>query len=105
MHHSIRVGEGITFLLASIFLSNIIASKLLQVKLITIEQADGILYSLNTVQEYKGNEVEYVTANDLRAAHLYNIVFTRVKRNLAIAGLKSQIDVKMTFSSSYSKSN
>lgn len=49
--------------------------------------------------------MDYLTANDMRAAHLYHIVFARAKRNFAIAGLKSQIDVKMTFSSSYSKSN
>lgn len=63
-----------------------------------MDEADGILYTEWKVNSNDKMDVEYptiLTANHIRAAHLYNITFAHVRLNFAIAGLLSHIQVSI----------
>ncbi|XP_055310151.1 uncharacterized protein LOC129573546 [Sitodiplosis mosellana] len=65
---------------------------LVKARLIGVQEADGILYTTKMVQTNQINDVEYptvLTAKHVRAVHVYNSVFPHMKKNFAIAGLKS----------------
>lgn len=67
-----------------------------QFGLITIEQADGILYTEHKVYANETLNIGYPTAlvtQHVRAAHIYNISFSHVRQNFAIAGLVSYVKV------------
>lgn len=64
--------------------------------MISIEAADGILYTENAVYEKKATDTSFpktFEAQYIRAAHLYNITFSAVRDNFAIAGLLPIIEV------------
>lgn len=68
----------------------------LQNQLISIEVADGIFWTEHKVYADKTKDTDYpkiVTAEHIRAAHIYNITFTAMRQNFAIAGLLSSIQV------------
>lgn len=61
------------------------------------QQADGILYTEWMVCEGKTMFVQYpkkLTAEFVRAAHLYNTAFGHVRLNFSIAGLLPFIQVR-----------
>lgn len=61
------------------------------------KDADGILFTENTIFNNEIGDVEHpkvLTAQNIRAAQIYNIAFTYVRENFAIAGLLSHIQVK-----------
>lgn len=62
------------------------------------DTADGILYTEHAVYENGMLNVEYpvavVVAGHIRAAHIYNITFSAMRQNFAIAGLLPLIQVK-----------
>lgn len=62
--------------------------------------ADGILCTEHAVYENATMNVEYpivVVAGHIRAAHIYNITFSAMRQNFAIAGLLPIIQVKFSF--------
>lgn len=66
----------------------------------TVEAADGILYTENAIHKKKATNTRYpkaIEAENLRAAHAYNIAFGAVRENFAIAGLLPAIEVKRSF--------
>lgn len=70
-----------------------------QFGLITVEQADGILYTEHKVYANETLNVGYPTAlvtQHVRAAHIYNISFSHVRQNFVIAGLDSYVKVLIT---------
>lgn len=65
--------------------------------MISADVADGILYTEHAVYENETMNVEYpvvVIAGHVRAAHIYNITFSAMRQNFAIAGLLPMIQVK-----------
>lgn len=66
--------------------------------MIGAEEADGILYTEIKVCDNKTVDVKYPTAlesKNVRAAHIYNITFSHVRENFAIAGLISLVEVQI----------
>lgn len=66
----------------------------------TIEEADGILYTEYKVYANETINVEYPTVlydRHVRAAHIYNTAFSHVRQNFAIAGLNSFVQVILIF--------
>lgn len=64
-----------------------------------VTEADGILYTEWKVYENDKMDVEYpkkLTAEYVRAAHLYNIAFGHMRLNFSIAGLLPFIQVQFT---------
>lgn len=65
--------------------------------MISIEAADGILYTENVIFENKAIDRNYpkaIEAGNIRAAHIYNIGFGGVRENFAIAGLLPIVEVR-----------
>ena len=61
-----------------------------------MEEADGILYTENCVYSNQIENVVYpimLVTKHVRASHIYNITFCRVRQNFAIAGLLSFVQV------------
>lgn len=61
------------------------------------EAADGILHTEHATYENKSTDTRFpktIEAKYIRAAHLYNITFSAVRENFAIAGLQPMIEVK-----------
>ncbi|XP_031625913.1 uncharacterized protein LOC116342439 [Contarinia nasturtii] len=72
--------------------------------LISIEEADGILYTESMVYANVAANVEYpavLVPKYVRAAHLYNITFAHVRNNFAIAGLLSHVQECLQFDGVY----
>lgn len=64
--------------------------------MISFEAADGIFYTEMAVYEKKVIDSSFPRTIDtqyIRAAHLYNITFSAVRENFAIAGLLPMIEV------------
>lgn len=67
-----------------------------QFGLISLDEADGILYTESKVYANETMSVMHpiaLVANHVRAAHIYNITFSHVRQNFAIAGLLSFVQV------------
>lgn len=61
-----------------------------------MEEADGILYTETMVMEKRNENVNpgpVLTPKYVRAAHIYNITFSHVRENFAIAGLLPLVKV------------
>lgn len=59
-------------------------------------EADGILYTEHMVYEAEISDPAYpkvLMAKNVRAAHLYNVAFSHVRQNFAIAGLLTSVQV------------
>lgn len=70
-----------------------------QNELMTVEVADGILYTEYVVCTNETMNTQYpvtVVASDVRGAHMYNIVFSAMRQNFAISGLLPIIQVNAT---------
>lgn len=70
--------------------------KSLQNKLLSIAEADGILYTESKVYSNETSHVGHPTvlvSKFVRAAHIYNIVFSHIRQNFAISGLVSFVQV------------
>lgn len=68
--------------------------------MISIEAADGILYTENAIHENNASDTNYpnaIEAGNIRAAHIYNIGFAGVRENFSIAGLLPIIEVRCWF--------
>lgn len=64
--------------------------------MINVNAADGILYTEYEVYENRTANIDYptvVVAGHIRAAHMYNITFSTMRQNFAIAGLLPIIQV------------
>lgn len=60
------------------------------------EEADGILFSEKKIHDNEQITVKYPTGFEskcVRAAHMYNITFSHVRENFAIAGLLPLVKV------------
>lgn len=63
----------------------------------SVEAADGILYTENAIHENNATDSNYpktIEAANIRAAHIYNVGFGGVRENFAIAGLLPVIEVR-----------
>ncbi|XP_055323806.1 uncharacterized protein LOC129578759 [Sitodiplosis mosellana] len=73
--------------------------------LIGAEEADGILYTEKKILDNKTTDVKYpatLKSKCVRAAHIYNITFSHVRENFAIAGLISLVqDLILQFDGVY----
>lgn len=70
-----------------------------QGKLISVDEADGILYTEIMVNDEQTKNINVsstmtLTPNYVRAAHIYNITFPHVRENFSIAGLLPLVEVK-----------
>lgn len=64
----------------------------------SVEEADGILYTEIKVNANETMNVAYPTvlkSRYVRAAHIYNIIFSHIRQNFAIAGFASSIQVQI----------
>lgn len=72
--------------------------------MISAYAADGILHTENAIWKEKVAGTFYpkkIEAEYIRAAHLYNITFSAVRENFAIAGLLPVIDVMYKISNRF----
>lgn len=70
-----------------------------QERLLSEVEAGGILCTEYKIFKRKSIETAYpdvLDAQYVRAAHKYNITFSHVRENFAVAGLLSEIEVKNT---------
>ncbi|XP_031621007.1 uncharacterized protein LOC116339323 [Contarinia nasturtii] len=72
---------------------------LVKKRLLSVEEADGILYTEHRVYDGTDNNRKPVKVVDehIRSAHIYVKAFDCVRENFAVAGLLSQIQEKLLF--------
>lgn len=90
-----------TFSLKTFFLRyNPLISLIQQNGFLDVKTSDGILYTANKVYSKNMGNVTHpdaLVAAYVRAAHIYNIAFSDIRQNFAIAGLLKFIQVRNKF--------